>query len=232
MIEESPPGVGPRVYAPPRESPGVMMYRLHGFEVSNYYNMVKMALIEKGLPFEEVNVRPNQEDDWLARSPMGKVPCLETEDGFLVETQVILDYLEEVAPQPALLPAEPFERARVRMLSRTIELYVELVARRCYGEAFFGTTVPEETRTQVAAALPRGIAAVRRLARFSPWIAGEQFTQADIIWHYSIGLADQVSRKLFDADLLEGLDAAPAHREAVSARASAQRIDADRRAAA
>ena len=61
------------------------MLRLHGFGRSNYYNMAKMCLLEKGLEFEEVNAPPSQEPDFLAISPMGKVPCLETEHGYLSE---------------------------------------------------------------------------------------------------------------------------------------------------
>ncbi|MEE4361534.1 MAG: glutathione S-transferase [Pseudomonadales bacterium] len=206
------------------------MYRLHGFPLSNYYNMVKMALIEKGLPFEEIDARPSQDGDWLARSPMGKVPALETDAGFLTETQVILDYLEETMPEPALLPADPFARAKVRELARYVELYVELPARRCFAEVFFGGSVSDETKAQVREALPRGMASVKRLARFSPWIAGDAFSQADIMWHYSVGLASQVARKLFDMDLTAGIVGAAAHREAMGARASAQRIQADRKA--
>ena len=41
------------------------MIKLYGFAVSNYYNMVKMALIEKGMEFEEVTVRPSQESEYL-----------------------------------------------------------------------------------------------------------------------------------------------------------------------
>lgn len=206
------------------------MLRLHGFPISNYYNMVKMALLEKGLPFEEVDVRPNQEADWLARSPMGKVPCLETDAGHLSETQVILDYLEDIAPEPALLPSDPFARAKVRELSRSIELYVELPARRCFPQVFFGGEVSEETREQVRIALPKGMAAVTALAQFSPWIAGEHFTQADIMWTHSIGLANQVAKKLWGMDLTADIEGAAAHREAMSARASSQRIASDRKA--
>lgn len=211
------------------------MLRLYGFPISNYYNMVKMALLEKGLPFEEVDVRPSQDPDWLARSPMGKVPCLGIDRGgeehYLSETQVILDYLEEIAPEPALLPSDPFARARVRALSRSIELYLELPARRCYAQVFFGGEVSEETREQVHIALPKGMAAVTALAEFSPWIAGEHFTQADIMWTYTIGLASQVAKKLWGLDLTGDIEGAAAHREAMSARASAQRIASDRKAA-
>ena len=83
------------------------MLKLHGFSVSNYANMVKHCLIEKGIDFEQVHVTPSQEPEFRAISPMGKIPCLETPQGCLIETSVILDYLEDFYPEPALRPAEP-----------------------------------------------------------------------------------------------------------------------------
>ncbi|MGR8947427.1 MAG: glutathione S-transferase N-terminal domain-containing protein, partial [Gammaproteobacteria bacterium] len=62
------------------------MIKLYGFPVSNYYNMVKFAMLEKGVDFEEVSVMPSQEAEYLAKSPMGKVPCIETSDGFISES--------------------------------------------------------------------------------------------------------------------------------------------------
>ena len=101
---------------------------------------------------------------------MGEIPCIETAAGFLAETHPILDYLEETHPQPALLPTDPFARAKVRELTQALELYVELVARRGIF-ALFGRDVPEAVEASIREDLPKGIAAVRRLANFSPWIA-------------------------------------------------------------
>ena len=109
------------------------MYKLYGFPISNYYNMVKLALLEKGLEFEEVMTRPNQEATYLAKSPMGKIPCLEVGEGPISETNVILDYLEDISGGTPLHPADPFQKAKVRELMKSTELYLELVARRLLG---------------------------------------------------------------------------------------------------
>ena len=101
------------------------------------------GLAEKGVPFEYVLTIPEQSEAVLTRSPRGKVPFLETPEGFINESSAILDYLEERGEGTPLLPSAPFARAQVRALMREIELYVELPARSCYGEAFFGGTVPE-----------------------------------------------------------------------------------------
>lgn len=202
------------------------MLRLHGMARSNYFGMVCTALYEKGLEFEHVQQLPNQENEWLERSPMGKVPALETEAGTLTETQVILDYLEAIAPEPALLPADPFARGKVQELSRTAELYIDLVTRRLLPAVFFGAPMEALTKEQVSGQLDRGIASARRLARFEPWIAGEVFSQADIIWHFSLGLSALIAEKVYGRDLYAEIPSAAAHRDAMEARASVQRVRA------
>ncbi|MFZ9627064.1 MAG: glutathione S-transferase family protein, partial [Burkholderiaceae bacterium] len=108
----------------------MMMIRLHGFAVSNYYNKVKVALLEKGLPFEEVYNRASKDAATLALSPLGKIPFIETEQGPLSESQVIIEYLEDLQPEPALLPSDPWQRAKIRELVAYLETHVELTARR------------------------------------------------------------------------------------------------------
>ncbi len=67
------------------------MLRLHGFSSSNYYNAVKLALLEKGLEFDEVltytGADEHHQPEYLEKSPLGKVPCLETDDGFISESR-------------------------------------------------------------------------------------------------------------------------------------------------
>ena len=119
------------------------MLKLHGFPVSNYANMVQLALLEKGVPFEYVLAIPDQSAGFLAKSPRGKVPFIETPQGCINETSAILDYLEDRGEGKPLLPADPYARAQVRALMREIELYIELPARSCYAEAYFGATLPD-----------------------------------------------------------------------------------------
>ena len=65
------------------------MLKLCGFHLSNYHNKVRLALLEKGVPFEEdATCSPSQKDEWLARSPLGKVPILELEGGRRIAVEV------------------------------------------------------------------------------------------------------------------------------------------------
>lgn len=206
------------------------MLRLHGFAVSNYFNMVKLALLEKGIPFEINTVRGGQSPEFLAISPRGKVPCLETPDGFISETSVILEYLEETQGGKPLLPSDPYQRARVRALTKEIELYIELPARSCYPEVFFGARVDQVIKDRARDELTMGVAALRRHASFAPYVAGDQMSIADLMFLFSIDLARAVGRKLFDIDLLADWPQARALLDLLAANPNVQRIEADRNA--
>jgi glutathione S-transferase len=176
--------------------------KLYGFPSSNYVNMVHLALLEKGIPFEYVMTFPEQSPEFLAKSPRGKLPCIETEHGYLNEASVILEYLEELGQGPRMLPADAYARARVRALIKEIELYIELPARTCFIEAFFGGTAPDAIKAMARDNLTAGFAALKRHGRFTPYVAGSEFTLADIVFLYSADVANAVARKLFGRDFL------------------------------
>jgi glutathione S-transferase len=186
------------------------MLKLHGFPVSNYTNMVAFALLEKGVPFEYVLTMPEQGTEFLARSPRGKVPFLETPQGYINETSVILDYLEDAGQGKPLLPQDPYERAVARALMKEIEIYIELPARSCFAEAFFGGKVPDAIKAKARDELIAGFATLKRHGRFSPYVAGDMLTIADVMFLYSVDLAAGVAKQLFGLDLLAEMPAAQA----------------------
>lgn len=209
------------------------MLTLCGFSYSNYYNKVKLALLEKGLPFTEQDVKTHSRDEAvLACSPLGKIPFLRTEQGSLCESQVIVDYLEAAHPTPALVPADPFAAAKVRELATFIDLHLELVARDLYPQAFFGGKVDDATQARVRKKLEKNLAGFARLARFEPYVAGATFTLADCSAFPSLPLVAMASRLVLGEDLLAaaGVDW-KAYVKLVGERPSAQRVTADRKAA-
>ncbi|GAB4039204.1 MAG: glutathione S-transferase [Rubrivivax sp.] len=209
------------------------MLTLCGFAISNYYNKVKLVLLEKGLPFQEERVMTKSRDEAvLSCSPLGKVPFLKTDHGPLCESQVIVDYLEAIAPLPALVPADPYGAAKVRELATFIDLHLELVARELYAQAFFGGTVDEATKERVKKTLVKHIAGFQRLAKFSPFVAGPQFTLADASAYVSLPLVGLATKLVLGEDLLAaaGVDW-KAYVKRVGERPSAQKVDADRKAA-
>ena len=209
------------------------MLTLCGFPISNYYNKVKMVLLEKGLPFTEQTVLTRSKDeDVLASSPLGKIPFLRTEQGALCESQVIADYLEAAYPDPPLVPADPFAAAKVRELITFIDLHLELVARELYTQAFFGGQVDAATQERVRKLLTRHIAGFQRLAKFSPYVAGEQFTLADCSAFVSLPLVGMATKLVLGDDLLAGAGVDwKAYVKRVGERPSAQKVVADRKTA-
>jgi glutathione S-transferase len=209
-----------------------MKLTLGGFAQSNYVNKVKLVLLEKGLPFDEELVAPGAKpDDLLAASPLGKVPFLRTEHGSLCESSAIVEYLEALAPTPALLPAEPWAAAKARELALFIDLHLELVARELYAQAFFGGTIGDSQKARVRKLLDKNIAGFKRLAKFSPYVAGETFTLADCAAYVSLPLVALSSKIVFSEDLLaaQGIDW-KGYGKLIGQRPSAQRVDADRKA--
>jgi len=204
--------------------------KLYGFAVSNYFNMVRMALDAKGLDYETVVSMPSQEDDWLQKSPLGKVPVLETDDGCLSETLVILDYLEDAYPENPLFPADPFAKAQVRQMLQVLKLYIELPARRLFPGVFFGGKNPELTIEEVRPVLEKGARAVKQLGAFKPYLMGEQVTAADFVAMYSLDLAAGVAAKTYQWDLLADIPGAAELLERLGSGECAQRIAAEKNA--
>ncbi len=208
------------------------MITLSGFSLSNYYNKVKMVLLEKGIPFSEEHCPTGLEnEETLMCSPLGKVPFIRTERGSLCESEVIVEYLEALQPEPRLLPADPWEQAKVRELVTFVELHLELVVRELYGAAFFGGTVSDGNKARIQKLLTRNVAAFQRLARFSPYLAGDQFTLADCAAYVSLPLVAMTSKVIYGADALQavGIDW-KSYIKLVEQRPSAQRVTADRKA--
>ena len=209
------------------------MLTLCGFPVSNYYNKVKLALLEKGVPFNEETVPTfSTNDSVLQASPLAKIPFIRTPQGGLCESQVIMEYLEAAYPQPPLLPADAFAAAKVRELITFIDLHLELVARELYPQAFFGGLVSESAQTRVRQQLVKNIAAFKHLVKFSPYVAGDMFTQADCSAFASLPVIGMATRAVLGEDLLlaAGISYKP-YIKCIGERPSAQKVLADRKAA-
>ena len=207
------------------------MIKLYGFAVSNYYNMVKFALLEKGIAFEEVTATPSQEAAYTARSPMGKVPCIETPQGCLSETAAILEFLEDSHPEPRLLPTDAFERAKVRELMHGVELYIELQARRHFRHVFFGEARSQTAVDEVRPVVENGLRALRQLMGKGPWICGGQFTLADIFAYHTFGYAAMAMNAIYGWDIVAEVPGLKEILARIGERPAARRVDADQQAA-
>lgn len=81
-----------------------------------FAHRVRLTLLEKSVPFESIEIDlQNKPTNFLEISPYGKVPVLKHGDNRVWESVIINEYLEEVFPDPPLLPKEPMQRAKARI---------------------------------------------------------------------------------------------------------------------
>ena len=134
-----------------------------------YCARVRILLAEKGVPYEAVEVDLDDRPAWIyGKNVTGRVPVLEEDEGLVLpESRVIMEYLDERFPEPPLLPADPAERALVRLrVERFDELsdpYYDLMR----GRADAGPL--EEQLARVDAALEE-----------RPFLSGSSYGLADI----------------------------------------------------
>ena len=207
------------------------MITLCGMTLSNYYNKVKLVLLEKGGPFvEEVVGTRSSDDAVLKATPLAKIPFIRVDGQTLCESQVIVDYLEARFPQPALLPADAMAAAKVRELCTFLEQYVELVGRELYAQAYFGGTTSESTRERVKKQLARNIPACKRLLRLAPYAAGEKFTLADASAFATLPTVATATQLVLGEDMIAaaGIDW-KGYLRLLAQRPSVQRVNADRK---
>jgi glutathione S-transferase len=208
------------------------MLKLCGFHVSNYHNKVRLALLEKGIAFEEdANCRPSQKDEYLAKSPMGKVPYLIVGDALLRESHVICEYLEDAYPQKPLLPKDPLARAQVREMIVFMELHMELVVRRLYGGLFFGRPFSDETKAEVERDVAKGVRAFKAVARFEPFVAGRELTLADCAAFVHLPLVSMATKLAYGRDALEDIPQVKPYLKMLGERPAFARVNEDRKAA-
>ncbi|MCC5971129.1 MAG: maleylacetoacetate isomerase [Pararhodobacter sp.] len=102
------------------------MMRFHGYFRSSSAHRCRIAFNLKGLSpdFTSVHLRRGGGEQktpvFRALNPQGLVPTLETDEGVLTQSLAIIEWLDELQPEPPLLPSDPFARAKVRALAQTI----------------------------------------------------------------------------------------------------------------
>ncbi len=166
--------------------------KLYVFPVAPNPTRLRLYLAEKreaGAVFEleevTVNLRELEQrsPEHLKRNPLGKLPVLETGDGiFLTESLAIIEYLEELVPEPPMFGSTPIERARTRELERIVELGVL----RPIAEIVHATASPLGLPENPALAehfrgvLPNALAVLEdRLGDGRPLLMGERPSIAD-----------------------------------------------------
>ena len=166
--------------------------RLYVFPVAPNPTRVRLYLAEKqaagaGIELEQVSVDLREGEQrgpaHLARNPFGRLPVLELDDGtHLTESIVIIQYLEELHPEPPLIGRDPLTRACVRELERIAELGVLVpIARILHAtRSPLGLAPNPAVAAWFREVLPPALDVLdARLADGRPFVAGERPTIAD-----------------------------------------------------
>jgi glutathione S-transferase len=169
-----------------------MSLTLYAFPVAPNPTKVRLYLAEKALggaslELEQVmvNLREGEQKspEHRARNPFGKLPVLELPDGtHLIESLAIIEYLEELYPDPPMLGREPLERARVRELERVADLgvLISVVAVSLKKNSPLGLPAVPEVARLAREALQGPLDVLdQRLGDGRPFLAGERVSVAD-----------------------------------------------------
>jgi glutathione S-transferase len=144
---------------------------LYDAERCPYVGRVRIVLAEKRIPYESVWIDLDDKPVWLyEKNPAGRVPVLEEGAFVLAESAVIMEYLEERFPEPALLPADPAERGLARM---------RIWRHDDFSRPYYATRRGDEgARERLDAALRE----LDSVLEAQPYLTGREFGLADIAY--------------------------------------------------
>jgi glutathione S-transferase len=149
--------------------------RLISHKLCPYVQRAVIALTEKGIPFERVDIDLANKPDWfLALSPLGKTPVLLVGDVPIFESAVILEYLEETQPGP-LHPADPLRRAEHRG-------WIEFGSAVLNDIAGFYAAPDQATFNAKTSQLEQRFARLEARVAAAPWFDGENFSLVDAVF--------------------------------------------------
>ena len=176
-----------------------MSLALYGHPFSSYTQKVLVALYENAVPFEFRCLGPDTPQhtaEWLRRWPLGKFPLLVDGERSVVETTIIIEYLQLARPGPVrLLPADSMAALDVRFLDRFFDLHVMQWVQHAVNGALTGDPVKREEGLALAAKkLDLAYAWLEKQLAGRTWAAGEAFTLADCAAAPALFYADWTQR--------------------------------------
>ena len=173
------------------------MIKLYTFPPSTNSRKVRIALLEKGLEFERVNVdlskREQKNPEYLKIHPFGQIPAFDDEGFVIYDSTVINEYLEDEYPYPPLMPSDSEGRARARLMEDFRDThfnpyFVHLIqeTRKPEGER-------DEQRIQNAKAeITKGLDRIESELQDREYLAGP-FSLADVAFMSNLELLDRFS---------------------------------------
>lgn len=176
-----------------------MPLALYGHPFSSYTQKVLIALYENETPFEFRCISPETPQhaaEWMRRWPLGKFPLLEDDGHNIVETSIIIEYLQLMhGGGVRLLPTDPMVALNVRFLDRFFDLHVMSVVQHAVGGALTGDATKRQDGLAFAfEKLERAYAWLEDELSGKTWATGQEFTMADCAAAPSLFYADWTHR--------------------------------------
>lgn len=159
---------------------------LYEHPLSPYSQKVRIMLREKGIPFEmrvPEALGTGDAEEFARFNPRMEVPALIVDGRPLYESTVILEFIEECWPEPAMLPKDPFARARVRMIEEVCDTHWEAINWGLGEVRFFGrggATLGPVLRASSERELAHLHAWLESELRDAEWLSGDSFGWADL----------------------------------------------------
>jgi glutathione S-transferase len=186
--------------------------KLISHKLCPYVQRAVIALTEKGVPFERVDIDLADKPAWfLAISPLGKTPVLQVGDTAIFESAVILEYLEETEPKP-LHPADPLTRAEHRA-------WIEFGSTVLNDIAGVYAAQDEATFKAKTSQLEQRFARLEARVAAAPWFDGADFSLVDAVFGPVFRYFD-VFDEIGDFGILTGKPKLARWRKALAARPS------------
>jgi glutathione S-transferase len=164
------------------------MLRLYYSPLSTFSQRVRIALLEKGIPADLVEVdlpgRAQFHPEYLARNPYGRVPAIDEDGWGLYESTAILEYLEATRPSPPLVPADARGRAWVAMHMKLCDLELAgpartiLVPKRFLPRGTWKLEPMERARVKIE----KHLSILEPEIQGKEFLAGDRFTLADVCY--------------------------------------------------
>ncbi|NVD97873.1 glutathione S-transferase family protein [Massilia sp. BJB1822] len=176
-----------------------MSLALYGHPFSSYTQKVLIALYENELPFEFRCIGPDTPQhvtEWQRRWPIGKFPLLLDDERQVLETSIIIEYLQLAHPGPVrLLPADAAAALDVRFLDRFFDLHVMSPVQHAVGGALTGVAAKrEEAQAFAQGKLELAYAWLEGQLAGRCWANGDDFTLADCAAAPALFYADWTHR--------------------------------------
>lgn len=171
------------------------MIKLYTFPPSTNSRKVRIALIEKGLEFERINIdltkREQKNSDYLKIHPFGQIPALDDEGFIVYDSTIINEYLEDEYPYPSLMPRDSEGRARARLLedfrdSHFNPFFVHIIHEMRKPEGERDAARIDAAKTEITKAFDR----IEQALKNKDYLIGS-FSLADVAFMSNIELLDR-----------------------------------------